>query len=204
MEDGVKYVRDRDRDCDCGCPVICCMLYALAQCKRGTELPLPLPLPALRRQAPRWPSQGVGGEPQGSLPDLAPLGPISHLRKKIGSKTRSRLCSTSKHITSCDWSQVLQRSPRVTDHGRCSWMWPTECRLVASSFGGLREDQMADENPILRGGNICRWPPGAGASRWKGFSFWCRRIAGWCRSTDNWMSSFRAGGISPRTGRVCC
>jgi hypothetical protein len=73
---------------------------------------------------------GVGGGPKGSLPGLNLLGPI--YEKKVGSnKTQSRLCSTSKHSTSCDWSQVLQRSPQVTDR----WVLQLDVADWVSAFG---------------------------------------------------------------------
>jgi hypothetical protein len=56
--------------------------------KGGAELPLP----ALRRQAPRW-TRGWVGDPR----DRSRTPPASApFAKKAGSKTRSRLCSTSK------------------------------------------------------------------------------------------------------------
>jgi hypothetical protein len=88
-----------------------------------------------------WPRGGPGGGWGG--PGLTPSAPCA---KTVGSKTRSRpLCSQTHSLTNRRVNHVLQRSPRV--HGYCGLRWPTECLLVASSFGGLRKDQMADASP---------------------------------------------------------
>jgi hypothetical protein len=48
--------------------------------------------------------------------------------------------------------------------------------LVASSFGGLRKDQVADENPTCRRGDNRRWPPRARSLQLKGFWFWIKAV----------------------------
>jgi hypothetical protein len=73
------------------------------------------PLPTLRRQAPRL-GQGVrGGGGQGSLPDLAPLGPISENNMFRGFAPSF---VKTQALRDCLWvNQVLpveSPSPRVT------------------------------------------------------------------------------------------
>jgi hypothetical protein len=79
--------------------------------KGGAEPPrLPLSALRLRRQAPRWARGwlGGGGCRQGGLAP-GPRPPRPYLRKKVGSKTRSRLCSQTHGLTNRDWSQVLNQ-----------------------------------------------------------------------------------------------
>jgi hypothetical protein len=97
-------------------------------------------------------------------------------------------------------------SYQLPEHGCCSLsqVWPTECRLVAPSFGGFDRSHLANASPTCRRGHSCGWPQRATHLRAKGFSFWGRRIAGWaCRSTDSWMSSFGVCTTANKACRIC-
>jgi hypothetical protein len=108
---------------------------------RAVQSP-PFPPCAARRRG--GPKGGWGGPP-----GLAPgprRPPPPHVRKNGSEALRSsfvkpkRLQTVGEPGAACGVSEL-------PDHGCCSWRWPTGCPLVASSFGGLRKDQMADENP---------------------------------------------------------
>jgi hypothetical protein len=85
----------------------------------------PFPLPALRRQAPRCAvgqGQGEGGEGGTPSPRARSRAPPTSapFAKKIGSKTRSRLCSTSKPSQTVGEPGAACGVSELLGHGCCS------------------------------------------------------------------------------------
>jgi hypothetical protein len=118
--------------------------------KGGAELPPPTPSPSRLSSRPAsggGPGGGGGGGwgTPGSLPDLAPLDP-GPICEKSRFQDAKREADFAPHPTKP--SQAVGEPgaacgvSELPGHGCCSLRWPADCRLVASSFGGLRKDQV--------------------------------------------------------------